>query len=54
MVPAEHNTCDFPGAIVVDADGTAVADAGGATVVDADGAMVADEYAMPIAVVDYR
>ena len=52
--PVEHNTSTVPGALVVDADGTAVADAGGATVVDADGAVVTDEDAMPIATVDYR
>ena len=54
MKLAEHNTGTIPGALVVDADGTAVADAGGATVVDADGATVADKDAMTIATVDYR
>jgi hypothetical protein len=35
---AEHNSCIVPGAVVVDADGTAVA----------------DEDAMPIVAIDYR
>ena len=51
---AEHNTSAVPGAVIVNANGTAVADASGAVVVDADGAVVTNEDAMPIAIVDYR
>ena len=53
-VPAEHNTSDVPGTMVVNADGIAVADAGGIAVVNANDATVADEDAMPIVAVDYR
>ena len=54
MALAEDNTGAIPGAIVVDANGTAVVDTGGVVVVDGDGVAVADEDAMPIAAIDYR